>query len=734
MSNVRALVAAIVGLFVVGGVGTYVVMENRGVSIVDAELASDDTSNSSSDSSAPGSDADEDEPSSDQSSGQSSGTDAALDEDRSEAAGEQQNADSTNDASPPDDANPTANWAMGSFDLLRVEPDGSTVIAGKGQPNTSVKILNGDDVLAQTQIGSSGDFVIIFDQPLNKGDYQMSLLIEDENGNSLLSEEQALVSIPEDADGQVLAMVSKPGEASRILTAPEVDMPAEKGVEVAVADTSSDDAAQTSPPETKADTSSDAAADDDMTDTRVADTNMADIGNTGTEPEATGDAEDKMGIAASETISPDDQIDVASQLDGTLADGSSADGTLADGTLADGTPADGTLAKPTADPTTETNIEADAALKIAEPQMEELKVEEPKIDTPKVVANVRIEAVEVEGDRLFVAGVGTLGNQVRIFVDDKEAGLSAVNNEGRFLLETTMPLSVGDHMITAALEDQSNNVLLRAIVPFVRPETEAAAAVASEQAEDVSSENIDVAQMVDETKDTEIKDAETKDAETQDTEMKDGKTQGETTSSETGTGEGGAPAASGDVANDDQATTMSDDKSDAAKDEVQSQPAEKVADTAANQQELLQQKTAETDTQSNKMVAEADAAEPDPAQVDGQAKSQAESQADIQVDSQADVQMGADKAEQNEPQTIVQETLTPAASQSVIIRRGDTLWQIARRTYGQGVRYTTIYLANQDQIRNPNRISPGQIFNVPDEGMDFDEAEDIHLKWLRDNR
>src|SRR5690606_4934226 len=31
---------------------------------------------------------------------------------------------------------------------------------------------------------------------------------------------------------------------------------------------------------------------------------------------------------------------------------------------------------------------------------------------------------------------------------------------------------------------------------------------------------------------------------------------------------------------------------------------------------------------------------------------------------------------------------------SVIIRRGDTLWQISRRVYGQGVRYTTIYLAN----------------------------------------
>ena len=50
---------------------------------------------------------------------------------------------------------------------------------------------------------------------------------------------------------------------------------------------------------------------------------------------------------------------------------------------------------------------------------------------------------------------------------------------------------------------------------------------------------------------------------------------------------------------------------------------------------------------------------------------------------------------------------------SVIIRRGDTLWRISRRVYGRGVRYSTIYLANQDQISDPDRIWPGQVFNVP---------------------
>ncbi|PXW56200.1 LysM peptidoglycan-binding domain-containing protein [Methylobacterium sp. B4] len=47
------------------------------------------------------------------------------------------------------------------------------------------------------------------------------------------------------------------------------------------------------------------------------------------------------------------------------------------------------------------------------------------------------------------------------------------------------------------------------------------------------------------------------------------------------------------------------------------------------------------------------------------------------------------------------------------ITRGDSLWQISRRTYGHGHRYTVIYDANQQQIRNPDLIYPGQMFVLP---------------------
>ena len=51
---------------------------------------------------------------------------------------------------------------------------------------------------------------------------------------------------------------------------------------------------------------------------------------------------------------------------------------------------------------------------------------------------------------------------------------------------------------------------------------------------------------------------------------------------------------------------------------------------------------------------------------------------------------------------------------AVIIKPGDNLWRISRKTYGRGIRYTTIYNANRDQIRDPNRIYIGQIFKIPE--------------------
>ena len=50
---------------------------------------------------------------------------------------------------------------------------------------------------------------------------------------------------------------------------------------------------------------------------------------------------------------------------------------------------------------------------------------------------------------------------------------------------------------------------------------------------------------------------------------------------------------------------------------------------------------------------------------------------------------------------------------AVIVQPGNSLWRIARRVYGEGVRYSVIYRANQERIGDPDLIYPGQIFIVP---------------------
>jgi nucleoid-associated protein YgaU len=54
-----------------------------------------------------------------------------------------------------------------------------------------------------------------------------------------------------------------------------------------------------------------------------------------------------------------------------------------------------------------------------------------------------------------------------------------------------------------------------------------------------------------------------------------------------------------------------------------------------------------------------------------------------------------------------------AAGTVVVVQPGNSLWRLARRSYGEGLRYTAIYEANKDQIRNPDLIYPGQVFVLP---------------------
>ena len=60
----------------------------------------------------------------------------------------------------------------------------------------------------------------------------------------------------------------------------------------------------------------------------------------------------------------------------------------------------------------------------------------------------------------------------------------------------------------------------------------------------------------------------------------------------------------------------------------------------------------------------------------------------------------------------------------LVVQPGNSLWRIARRVYGSGFEYTIIYDANQDQIRDPDKIYVGQILDLP---VKHEIDDEIHL-------
>lgn len=533
-------------------------------------------------------------------------------------------------------ADPAAVWTVPGFDVLRVEPDGSTVIAGRAQPNTKLEIVSGDSVIGTADVGATGDFAAIFDKPLPAGDYQLTLRSVGENGVTKSSEEVATVSIPKDKTGEVLAMVSKPGEASRIITKPAVE--------------AADAAAQSTT--------------------------------------ATGEVVEAEPVA-------------------------SASATATDTAVPAQTPATGDAAVPAAG-------------------------EKPA---------VAVSAVEIEGKKIFVAGNAKAGALVRIYADDKLVGEMKADEQGRFVVEGTIDLPVGNHTIRAdAMGADGSTVEMRAAVPFDRPAGDQVAAVAQPNAQGtvtpLEGGSFDGLRM-EATKALGL--------------LKGLFADGKVPTAE----ELAAARSATEIALKSLADFKVADNLDASVKEMAAKTAKAAADALAVLKALpadaasvsaslgkieaavgsaLMPRTdgtggnaVATDTPATPAqdlakpaaeTAEKPAAEP--------ATPSAESGAAATAggDNAAPAEKPATGQTAAEPQTVQQAPLQQSKT-SVIIRRGDTLWQISRRLYGAGVRYTTIYLANEDQITNPDRILPGQIFGVPDKAMPETEAQEMHRKHMK---
>ena len=67
-----------------------------------------------------------------------------------------------------------------------------------------------------------------------------------------------------------------------------------------------------------------------------------------------------------------------------------------------------------------------------------------------------------------------------------------------------------------------------------------------------------------------------------------------------------------------------------------------------------------------------------------------------------------------EPRREAAASPAPTTAQTYTVVKGDCLWNIAKKFYGNGSKYSIIYNANRSVIGgNPNLIYPGQVLTIP---------------------
>ncbi|OOO25520.1 LysM peptidoglycan-binding domain-containing protein [Agrobacterium sp. YIC 4121] len=480
-------------------------------------------------------------------------------------------------AAPADAAQSSA--ATPTFDVLRVEPDGSAVIAGKAQPGAKLEILSNGKVVAQTTIDGTGDFAAVFDNPLPPGDHELVLRSTDASGKATQSEEVATVSVPDGKAGELLAMVSKPGKASRVLAMPEAAPPALQP--------------QAAPSQQPAATPQPSA-------------------NTAPAPLA--------GTAAPSAAAP-------------------------------------------------------------------------------LTSSVQVTAVEFEGSKIFVAGSAPAGSTVRALVDDREIGKSITEASGHFVVEGDVDLSVGSHIITVEELNADGTAKVRVRVPFERPQTDQAT-VAMQTPSASSSATATAAPA-----------------------------ENQSTASDRAAFEKlrtDVAKAFGILSNlyKDQPTPALDQAIAGRSAVVIGLKSLSEFRTAAATEPAFTAFAGDITAKARQLLTSVEAWPNDVAAIGKGIASLASRLAELHITAPAAPAPQAPAGTQTFEQAPLAES-----QNSVIIRRGDTLWQISRRVYGQGVRYTTIYLANEDQIKNPDLIEPGQIFGVPKEALP--NAEELHRKRLK---
>lgn len=104
------------------------------------------------------------------------------------------------------------------FEIVRVEPDGTALFAGRSEPNARIALLSGQTVLADATVGPSRDWSVVPREPFPPGTTELRLRATSADGRaSTISGERLSVIFPRVAGESFGAVLESPNEAPRIV-------------------------------------------------------------------------------------------------------------------------------------------------------------------------------------------------------------------------------------------------------------------------------------------------------------------------------------------------------------------------------------------------------------------------------------------------------------------------------------------------------------------------------------
>ena len=108
------------------------------------------------------------------------------------------------------------------LEVIRVRPDGSLVIAGKGLPNSKVEIISGSIVIATTTSDKIGEFVAVPEKQLKSGEHLLAFRQITKNGNITIANEAVAINVTGGTnDIPIVAIIDSEGKlGARVIQAP----------------------------------------------------------------------------------------------------------------------------------------------------------------------------------------------------------------------------------------------------------------------------------------------------------------------------------------------------------------------------------------------------------------------------------------------------------------------------------------------------------------------------------